>query len=215
VTAITATARSTSVPGARRRRSPTTGRSRSRPSSPARTTRPSCRGRDGDPRDRRACRRQRRGAAGPRHREGGFEADRAQAVERIDGTLLAITAVLILVILLAVYRSPLTAAVPLGVVAGVMLLLGLAGFNATREMVPMAVIVLAGLTLLPAVLAVLGRRVFWPAPAEGRAAAPRGLARAAVGSSAARPPSPLPSPRSAPSGRSRSRAGSRRSSRSR
>jgi RND superfamily putative drug exporter len=53
------------------------------------------------------------------------------------------------------------------IVAGVMLLLGLADFNATREMGPilalgMAVTVLAGLTLLPAVLAVLGRRVFWP-----------------------------------------------------
>jgi RND superfamily putative drug exporter len=187
---------------------------------------------------------------------GGFEADRALAVEGIDGTLLLITGALIVVILLAVYRSPLTAAVPLGVVAvaylvatgatwglvaagattisgqttailivlmfgagtdycllivarfrdelqrtermeeamaraaertgpailsagaivaGVMLLLGLADFNATREMGPIlalgvAVTVLAGLTLLPAVLAVLGRRVFWPVrpPAEPR-----------------------------------------------
>jgi RND superfamily putative drug exporter len=184
---------------------------------------------------------------------GGFEADRAAAVEGIDGTLLAITAALILVILLAVYRSPPTAAAPLGVagiaylvatgltwglvsagvttisgqttailivlmfgagtdycllivarfreelrstddvqaamtraaersgpailsagaiVAGVMLLLGLADFNATREMGPilalgMAVTVLAGLTLLPAILAALGSRVFWPARPTG------------------------------------------------
>jgi RND superfamily putative drug exporter len=182
---------------------------------------------------------------------GGFEADRSLAVEGIDGTLLVITVTLILVLLLAIYRSPLTAAVPLvvvaaaylvaagliwalvaagattisgqttaimivlifgagtdycllivarfrdelrgdvpveeamaraaertgpailtagAIVAGVMLLLGLADFNATREMGPvlalgMAVTVLAGLTLLPALLAVLGRRVFWPAGA--------------------------------------------------
>jgi RND superfamily putative drug exporter len=189
---------------------------------------------------------------------GGFEADRSLAVEGIDGTLLAITVTLILVLLLAIYRSPLTAAVPLvvvaaaylvaagliwalvaagattisgqttaimivlifgagtdycllivarfrdelrddvpaeeamaraaertgpailtagAIVAGVMLLLGLADFNATREMGPvlalgMAVTVLAGLTLLPALLAVLGRRVFWPALRPG---APRGV----------------------------------------
>ena len=196
---------------------------------------------------------------------GGFEADRAAAVEGIDGTLLAITATLILVILLAVYRSPLTAAVPLGVVgvaylvatgatwglvelgattisgqttailivlmfgagtdycllivarfrdelrrgerveeamaraaertgpailsaggivAGVMLLLGLADFNATREMGPilalgMAVMVLAGLTLLPAVLAVLGQRIFWPSLPPAGQAGPGVWARAA------------------------------------
>jgi RND superfamily putative drug exporter len=181
--------------------------------------------------------------------QGGFEADRALAVEGIDGTLLAITMTLILVLLLAIYRSPLTAAVPLvvvgaaylvaagaiwglvsagattisgqttailivlifgagtdycllivarfreelrgsvpaeeamahaaartapailsagAIVAGMMLVLGLADFNATREMGPvlalgMAITVLAGLTLLPALLSVLGRRVFWPA----------------------------------------------------
>jgi putative drug exporter of the RND superfamily len=202
---------------------------------------------------------------------GGFEADRAQAVEGIDGTLLAITATLILVILLAVYRSPLTAAVPLAVVAvayvvaagltwglvsigattisgqttailivlmfgagtdycllivarfrdelrtatdadepdhvqqamaraaertgpailsagaivaGVMLLLALADFNATREMGPilalgMAVTVLAGITLLPAVLGVLGRAVFWPAAPAGEPRGPGVWARAA------------------------------------
>jgi RND superfamily putative drug exporter len=189
---------------------------------------------------------------------GGFEADRSLAVEGIDSTLLAITVTLILVLLLAIYRSPLTAAVPLvvvaaaylvaagaiwglvaagattisgqttailivlifgagtdycllivarfrdelrravpaheamasaaertgpailsagAIVAGVMLVLGLADFNATREMGPvlalgMAVTVLAGLTLLPALLSVLGRRVFWPAL---RADAPRGV----------------------------------------
>jgi putative drug exporter of the RND superfamily len=64
-----------------------------------------------------------------------------------------------------------------------MLLLGLADFNATREMGPilalgMAVMVLAGLTLLPAVLAALGHRVFWPAR--------RGRERAGVWRRAAR-----------------------------
>ena len=49
-----------------------------------------------------------------------------------------------------------------------MLVLALADFNATREMGPMlalgvAVMLLAGLTLLPALLAALGRRAFWPA----------------------------------------------------
>jgi putative drug exporter of the RND superfamily len=46
--------------------------------------------------------------------------------------------------------------------------LALADFNATREMGPIlalgvAIMVVAGLTLLPAILAALGRRAFWPA----------------------------------------------------
>ena len=49
-----------------------------------------------------------------------------------------------------------------------MLVLAVADFNATREMGPIlalgvAVMVAAGLTLLPAILATLGRRSFWPA----------------------------------------------------
>ncbi len=49
-----------------------------------------------------------------------------------------------------------------------MLVLVVADFNATREMGPIlalgiAVMVAAGLTLLPAILATLGRRAFWPA----------------------------------------------------
>src|SRR4051794_18448269 len=49
-----------------------------------------------------------------------------------------------------------------------MLVLALADFNATREMGPIlalgiAVMVAAGLTLLPAILGTLGRRSFWPA----------------------------------------------------
>ena len=49
-----------------------------------------------------------------------------------------------------------------------MLVLALADFNATREMGPIlalgiAVMVVAGLTLLPAILGTLGRRAFWPA----------------------------------------------------
>jgi putative drug exporter of the RND superfamily len=194
--------------------------------------------------------------------EAGFEADRSKAVEGIDETLLAVTVVVLLVLLLAIYRSPLVALVPLAVVvlayvvaAGVtyglvaagmttisgqttailvvlmfgvgtdycllivarfrdelratadvhaamaraaertgpailsagaivvaaMLVLALADFNATREMGPIlalgvAIMVAAGLTLLPAILAALGRRSFWPSvprPEAGRAPASR------------------------------------------
>ena len=49
--------------------------------------------------------------------EAGFEADRSAAVEGLDGTLLAITGVLVLVLMLLTYRSPLIAALMLGVVA--------------------------------------------------------------------------------------------------
>ncbi len=184
--------------------------------------------------------------------EAGFEADRSAAVEGIDETLLAVTVVALLVLLLAIYRSPVVAVVPLVVVllaylvaagltfglveAGLtsisgqttailivlmfgagtdyclllvaryrdellagdgraaamaraaersapailsagaivvvaMLTLGLADFNATREMGPIlalgiAVMVLAGLTLLPAILATV--RIA-PARSSGRA----------------------------------------------
>ena len=47
----------------------------------------------------------------------GFDADRSAAVEGLDGTLLAITGALVLVLTLATYRSPLIAALMLGVVA--------------------------------------------------------------------------------------------------
>ena len=46
----------------------------------------------------------------------GFDADRSAAVEGLDGTLLAITGVLVLVLMLVTYRSPLIAALMLGVV---------------------------------------------------------------------------------------------------
>lgn len=49
--------------------------------------------------------------------QAGFEADREAALQGIDETLLAITAALVLVLLLAIYRSPLLALVPL-LVAG-------------------------------------------------------------------------------------------------
>ncbi|MFJ2034336.1 MMPL family transporter [Streptosporangium sp. NPDC087985] len=179
----------------------------------------------------------------------GFEADRKAAVKGINGTLLAVTVAVLLLLLLVTYRSPLVALVPLAVVAlaylvttgltyglvaagltevsghatallivlmfgagtdycllivarfrdelrrtrdveeamvaaaqrtapaifsagaiviGAMLVLALADFNATREMGPIlalgvAIMVCAGLTLLPAVLTALGRRAFWPA----------------------------------------------------
>jgi RND superfamily putative drug exporter len=181
--------------------------------------------------------------------EAGFDADRSAAVEGIDGTLLAITGALVLVLMLLTYRSPTIAALMLavvaiayivasgavyglveagattisgqstailivlmfgagtdycllvvsrfreelarggdvdaamaraaahtgpsilasgGIVVAAMLVLGLADFNATREMGPIlalgiAVMVACGLTLLPATLAALGPRAFWPA----------------------------------------------------
>jgi len=193
----------------------------------------------------------------------GFDADRGEAVAGIDGTLLAITGALVLLLMLAIYRSPLIAGLMLGVVmvayliatgilyglvvagattvsgqsasilivlmfgAGTdyallivsryrdelrrsgdvtaairsattrtspailasggivvasMLVLCLADYNATRQMGPtlalgIAVMVAAGLTLLPAILAVFGRRAFWPMPAPAapaRAAAAGG-----------------------------------------
>jgi RND superfamily putative drug exporter len=51
-----------------------------------------------------------------------FDADRALAVEGLDGTLLAITGVLVLVLMLITYRSPLIAGLMLGVVAGAYLI---------------------------------------------------------------------------------------------
>ena len=48
--------------------------------------------------------------------EAGFEADRSAAVEGIDETLLLVTVAVLLVLLLAIYRSPLVALVPLAVV---------------------------------------------------------------------------------------------------
>jgi putative drug exporter of the RND superfamily len=181
--------------------------------------------------------------------EVGFEADRSEAVKTIDDTLLLVTCGVLVLLLLAIYRSPLVALVPLlvvgiaYVVAGgltymlveagattvsgqstailivlmfgagtdycllivarfrdelrrtrdagaamaaatqrtgpailsagaivivAMLVLAVADFNATREMGPIlalgvAVMVAAGLTLLPAILGTLGRRAFWPA----------------------------------------------------
>ena len=55
-----------------------------------------------------------------------------------------------------------------GIVVAAMLVLGLADYNATREMGPLlalgiVVMMACGLTLLPALLAVFGRRAFWPA----------------------------------------------------
>ena len=209
--------------------------------------------------------------------EAGFEADRSAAVEGIDETLLLVTVAVLLVLLLAIYRSPLVALVPLlvvglaylvaaggrrtgswppalttisgqtsailivlmfgagtdycllivarfrdelrrtddvhvamaratertgpailsagAIVVVAMLALALADFNATREMGPIlalgvAVMVAAGLTLLPAMLAALGRRSFWPAVPRRRAGPPRPRAAAwsaVAGSSRARP----------------------------
>jgi RND superfamily putative drug exporter len=181
--------------------------------------------------------------------EAGFTADSSEALEGIDETLLAITMALVLVLLLATYRSPVVALVPLLVVAlayliaagavyglvaltdlqvtgqatailivlmfgagtdyclllvsryreelhatedahvaimraaersapailsaggtvfVAMLVLTLADYRATQTMGPVlalgvAVMVVAGLTLLPALLAAVGRRAFWPA----------------------------------------------------
>ena len=48
--------------------------------------------------------------------QAAFDADRALAVQGIDGTLLAITGVLVLVLMLITYRSPIIAGLMLGVV---------------------------------------------------------------------------------------------------
>jgi RND superfamily putative drug exporter len=189
----------------------------------------------------------------------GFDADRSAAVEGIDGTLLAITGVLVLVLMLLTYRSPLIAVLMLGVVGiayviatglvyglvsadvttvsgqstailivlmfgagtdycllivsrfrdelrrtgdvdaamrrasartgpaifasggivvAAMLVLALADFNATREMGPLlalgvVVMMACGLTLLPALLSVFGRRAFWPSIPRVEDHAPR------------------------------------------
>jgi RND superfamily putative drug exporter len=181
--------------------------------------------------------------------QAGFAADQSLALEGIDGTLMAITGVLVLLLLLALYRSPVMAVVPLivvslayvvaaaivyglatagafratgqatailvvlmfgagtdyclllvsryreelgggadaeaamrravsrggpailsagGTVVAAMLVLALADYKATQWMGPVlavgvAVTVLAGLTLLPALVLTLGRRAFWPA----------------------------------------------------
>jgi len=193
--------------------------------------------------------------------EAGFEADRSAALEGIDETLLGVTVLALALLLLAIYRSPLVALVPLAVVAvayvvaagltyalvaagattvsgqttailivlmfgagtdyclllvarareegdvpsgaartapavvsagaivvAAMLVLALADSNATREMGPIlalgvAVMVAAGLTLLPATLAVLHRRL---PPAAGPS---RTWTR--VGAALARRPAPL------------------------
>jgi RND superfamily putative drug exporter len=208
--------------------------------------------------------------------QAGFDADRATAVEGIDGTLLAITMTLVLVLMLLIYRSPTIAAVMLGVVAvayliatgmvfglveahattvsgqstailivlmfgagtdyallivsryrdelrrtedartallracersgpailasggivvAAMLVLALAEFNATREMGPIlalgiVVMMAAGLTLLPAALAALGRRAFWPAMprAEGVGTTPTARAWSRIARLVARRP---------------------------
>ena len=49
--------------------------------------------------------------------EVGFEADRSEAVKSIDETLLLVTCAVLVLLLLAIYRSPLVALVPLLVVA--------------------------------------------------------------------------------------------------
>jgi RND superfamily putative drug exporter len=174
--------------------------------------------------------------------EAAFAADQSLALEGIDETLLAVTLALVIVLLLAIYRSPIVALVPVflvgiayvvaaalvyaaakaglyqatgqatailivlmfgagtdycllllaryreefgkpdamaialtrtapaivsagAIVVVVMLVLSVADYNATRWMGPVlaigtAVTVLAGVTLLPALMATLGRRAF-------------------------------------------------------
>ena len=224
--------------------------------------------------------------------QAGFDADRSAAVEGLDGTLLAITGVLVLVLMLLTYRSPLIAALMLGVVAvayliatgivyglvqidlttvsgqstailivlmfgagtdycllivsrfrdelrrgddveatmrraaartgpailasggivvAAMLVLSLADYNATREMGPIlalgiVVMMACGLTLLPALLAVFGRRAFWPRSKRtaGRQSALLGLGGRGSGGSCAAGRSRSRSSASPSSGRARS-----------
>ena len=111
-----------------------------------------------------------------------------------------------------------------------MLVLTLADFNATREMGPIlalgvAVMVAAGLTLLPAILATLGRRAFWPAvpqveseaaPVGGAVAAGRAPRRRAPGGDGERrDPDPRSRGRSAASAGASSWTSPRRSARPR
>jgi RND superfamily putative drug exporter len=83
------------------------------------------------------------------------------------------------------------------IVVVAMLVLALADFNATREMGPIlalgvAVMVAAGLTLLPAILAALGRRSFWPAvPRPAGGPAPASRLWSAVARRVARRPAPV------------------------
>ena len=65
-----------------------------------------------------------------------------------------------------------------GIVVAAMLVLGLADFNATREMGPIlalgiVVMMAAGLTLMPALLVAFGRRAFWPSIPPVEPDAPR------------------------------------------
>ncbi len=80
-----------------------------------------------------------------------------------------------------------------GIVVAAMLVLALADFNATREMGPILalgiiVMVAAGLTLLPAVLSVLGRRAFWPVIPRVEAERPAGEGWTRIGSLVRRRP---------------------------
>jgi RND superfamily putative drug exporter len=182
--------------------------------------------------------------------EAGFAADQSAALEGIDETLLAVTLGLVIILLLAIYRSPIIALVPVflvgiayivasalvyaaakaglyqatgqatailivlmfgagtdycllllaryreefgkpdamaialkrtapaivsagGIVVVVMLVLSVADYNATRWMGPVlaigtAVTVLAGVTLLPALMSMLGRRAFPKQPKPSR-----------------------------------------------
>ena len=91
-----------------------------------------------------------------------------------------------------------------GTVVAAMLVLLVADLESTRALgqvaLGVAVTVLAGLTLLPALLAILGRRSFWPAVPQGHRA--RAGARSGVASAGSSPAGPGSSPRRPP-GRSR------------
>jgi RND superfamily putative drug exporter len=85
--------------------------------------------------------------------EAAFAADQAAALEGIDETLLAVTLVMILVLLLAIYRSPLLALLPLLVVgiaylvaAAVVYALATAGaFRATGQATAILIVLMFGL----------------------------------------------------------------------
>lgn len=135
---------------------------------------------------------------------GALQTDMGKVFETIDGTLLFATLGVVTVLLVLIYRSPFLWLVPL-TVAGVA-----ADLNSSSGMGPVGMIgVLAALvamtTLLPAVLVLLGRRVFWPLiPAYGGEPRARRSLFAAMGTSAARRPAgPPPGRRGAPAHRPR------------
>ena len=72
--------------------------------------------------------------------EAGFEADRSAAVKGIDETLLLVTCTVLILLLLAIYRSPLVAVVPI-LVVGIAYIVAVEGVLANLDFVGRALTV--------------------------------------------------------------------------